>query len=228
MKKLLALLLAVMMILALTACGRSRTEESAAPAVAEAAPAEAADPVAPAAEAPDGVTWADYQAYLIEKASANSPDLEEFKTQVYSFNSWEEIDQTTAPWDQLFATVGLSTWEEFQAGIIKEPAVMGTAADDGTAYNEASDASGEPSGKGSGEPRAAAEVPEGVETKEIEIPFDHPIAGQIALIVIYYGDAASGITLVSVVDPELGEDILPVQSAELVESITTAVIQAIG
>ena len=85
-----------------------------------------------------GSTWADYQQYLIDKASANSPDPEEFKAQVFSFNGWDELDLTTAPWDQLFTTVGLSTWEEFQAGVYKEPAVMGTASDE---------ASGEASGQ---------------------------------------------------------------------------------
>ena len=101
---------------------------SAAPA-AEAAPAAAGE-----------VAWADYQAYLIEKAGANAPDLAEFEAQVYAINSWEELDQTVSPWDQMFTTIGLSTWEEFQNGIVKDSAVMGSdEAASGEASGEASE-----------------------------------------------------------------------------------------
>ena len=153
MKKILALLLAVMMVLALCACG-SKSE-------APAAPAAEAPAAAPAGEA----TWADYQEYLIEKAGSNAPDLDEFKSQVYAINSWEELDQTVSPWDQMFTTIGLSTWDEFQAGVVKEPAVMGgpDASASGEAAEEAAadNASGEPSGEASGEasePPASAAV----------------------------------------------------------------------
>ena len=86
----------------------------------------------------DDVTWADYQAYLVEKAGANAPSLDEFKAQVEAIGSWEDLDLTTAPWDQMFTTIGLSTWEEFQNGEVKEPAVMG---------GPDASASGEPSGE---------------------------------------------------------------------------------
>lgn len=156
MKKILALLLAVVMVLALAACG-SKSE----PAVTEAPAAEAPAAEAPAApEAPAGeVTWADYQEYLIEKAGANAPDLDEFKGQVYAINSWDELDQTVSPWDQMFTTIGLSTWEEFQAGNVKEPLVMGgpDAAASGEATEEPADeASAEPSGEASEPPASAA------------------------------------------------------------------------
>ena len=132
MKKILALLLAMMMVLALCACGAK-----------EEAPAAAAE-----------VTWADYQAYLIEKAGSNAPDLAEFEGQVYAINSWEELDQTVSPWDQMFTTIGLSTWEEFAAGTVKEPAVMGSASGEAAAEPAAEgEASGEPSGE------APADVP---------------------------------------------------------------------
>ena len=75
--------------------------------------------------APAEVTWEDYQQYLIDTAGANAPDLQEFTDQVKAIGSWEEIDQTVSPWDQFFTTLGLSTWEEFQAGEVKELAVMG-------------------------------------------------------------------------------------------------------
>ena len=148
MKKALALLLALMMVMALAACGGS-AEEAAAPA-AEAPAAEA-----PAAPAAAGVTWADYQEYLIEKAGANAPDLDEFKAQVYAIGSWEELDQTVSPWDQMFSTIGLSTWEEFQAGVVKEPAVMGGPDASASGEIETADA-GEASGEASAPPESAA------------------------------------------------------------------------
>lgn len=149
MKKILALALAMLMMLALVACGGG--EEAAAPE-APAAPA-----AAPAAE---GATWADYQAYLIEKAGSNAPDLAEFEAQVYAINSWEELDQTVSPWDQMFTTIGLSTWEEFQAGTVKEPAVMGTASGEASETTEAAgEASGEPSGEAPSDVPASATVP---------------------------------------------------------------------
>ena len=138
MKKILALALAVLMVLALAACG--------------------AKDETPAASA-GGATWADYQAYLIDKAGANAPDLAEFEAQVKAINSWDELDQSVSPWDQMFSTIGLSTWEEFQAGNVKEPAVMGSMG--GEASGEpAGDASGEPAGDASGEP--AGEAPSDV------------------------------------------------------------------
>ncbi len=87
-----------------------------------------AEPAAPAAAAAGGVTWADYQEYLIENAGKNAPDLEEFKAQVYAIESWEALDQTVSPWDQMFTTIGMSTWEEFQAGSAKGSLVEGAMA----------------------------------------------------------------------------------------------------
>ena len=160
MKKILALLLAAMMVVALCACGGSSDSAAEAPAEEAAAPAEAAPeapaeaaPAAPAQEAPASdepsqepaeaapaaageVTWADYQAYLIEKAGGNSPDPDEFAAQVNALTGWDDIDTTTAPWDQMFTTIGLSTWEEFQAGNVKEPLVVGGP--DASASGEAS------------------------------------------------------------------------------------------
>lgn len=159
MKKTIALLLAMMMVLALAACGSS-SDDAAPAAEAPAAAAEApAAPAAPEAPAAGGVTWADYQEYLIEKAGANAPDLDEFKSQVYALNGWDELDQTVSPWDQMFSTIGLSTWEEFQAGVVKEPAVSGGV--DASASGEPSDeASGEPAAEdASGEPSGEADAP---------------------------------------------------------------------
>lgn len=124
MKKILALALAMLMVLALCACGDSSS---------------------------DGASWADYQAYLIEKAGANAPDLDEFTAQVNAIGSWDELDQTVSPWDQMFSTIGLSTWDEFKAGNVKEPAVAGAMGGDGAASGEMGEASGEPSGEMGGD-----------------------------------------------------------------------------
>lgn len=149
MKKILALLLAMMMVFALCACGGGGDKAD--------APAEPAAPAAaPDAAAPGGgVTWADYQAYLIDKAGSNAPDLDEFKAQVEAIKSWDDIDQSVSPWDQMFTTIGLSTWEEFQAGTVKEPAVMGGP--DAAAGGSSSEPSGEPSGEGGAPAGGAAE-----------------------------------------------------------------------
>ena len=107
------------------------------------------------AEAAGGVTWADYQAYLIEKAGSNAPDLAEFEAQVYALNSWADVDQSVSPWDQFFTTLGLSTWDEFQAGVVKDIAVSGSGEASGEA--EPAAASGEPAAQqpaASGEPAA--------------------------------------------------------------------------
>ena len=66
--------------------------------------------------APAGDDWAAYQEYLISAAGGNAPDLEEFKAQVYAIDSWDEMPLDESPWDQLFTTLGISTWEQFQSG----------------------------------------------------------------------------------------------------------------
>ena len=160
MKKTLALLLAAMMVMALAACGGSSAPAAAPAEAPAAAPAEApaaAPAEAPAAPAaPAEVTWADYQQYLIDTAGVNAPDLDEFTAQVEAIHSWDEMPLDQSPWDQFFSTLGLSTWEEFQQGIVKELAVTGSAS--GEASGEAApagDASGEASAS-SGEPTAEA------------------------------------------------------------------------
>lgn len=161
MKKILALLLAVLMTAALCACGGTQDNSAAAAPAQEAAPAApAAAPEAPAQEAdaqaeacgePIGealngtVTWADYQAYLIEKTSGNAPDPDAFIEQVNALTGWDDIDQTSPPWDQIFSTLGLSTWEEFQAGIVKDSQVAG-----GPDASASGEGSGEPTGEPAG------------------------------------------------------------------------------
>ena len=173
MKKILALVLALVMVLAFAACG-SKTEAPAAEAPAAEAPAAEA----PAAE----VTWADYQAYLIEKAGPNAPDLDEFKGQVEAINSWEELDQTVSPWDQMFTTIGLSTWEEFQAGTVKEPAVMG---------GPDASASGEPSGEASAEP-AEGEASGEPSAEKVNSEADYEITVNGVTGTAHYADTDNG------------------------------------
>ena len=105
---------------------------------------------------PADVTWEDYQQYLIDTAGANAPDLAEFTAQVEAIGSWEEIDQTVSPWDQFFTTLGLSTWEEFQAGEVKELAVMGAMGGPGGESPEGEAPEGE-----SPAPPAEGESPDG-------------------------------------------------------------------
>lgn len=184
MKKILALVLALVMVLALAACG-SKTE---APAAEEPAAPAADAPAAPAAPAAGEVTWADYQEYLIEKAGANAPDLDEFKGQVYAINSWDELDQTVSPWDQMFTTIGLSTWDEFQAGVVKEPAVMGGP--DPAASGEPTDeaAAEEPAAE-AGEASGEASGPSG---EQLDQQFDCDVVVDGQTVTAHYEDTDNG------------------------------------
>ncbi len=80
------------------------------------------------APAAGGASWADYQEYLIEAAGGNAPNLDEFKAQVYAIGSWDEMPLDQSPWDMLFTMVGVSTWDEFQAGQLKNSQVEGAMA----------------------------------------------------------------------------------------------------
>ena len=184
-------------------------------------------------------TWADYQAYLVEAAGGNAPDLAEFQAQVAAIASWDQMPLDESPWDQLFSTLGISTWDEFVAagGVGALSAETGSMAGDDASGEASSDepsgeaSSDEPSGEPSGE--ASSDEPSGEasgEAGENTVTFStvNPFAGEITVIVTYTGDAASGITLVSVVDPDLGEDILPVQSEDVVAGLIAQVIEIAG
>ena len=77
------------------------------------------------------VTWQAYQQYLIDAGAANAPNKDEMIAQVNALTSWDDVDLTTSPWDQLFTTVGLSTWPEFvlTGGNGAASVVVGTAMD---------------------------------------------------------------------------------------------------
>ena len=74
------------------------------------------------------MSWADYQQYLIDAAGGNAPDLDEFIGQVEAIGSWDEMPLDESPWDQLFTTVGVSTWEQFLAGSRASSQVEGAMA----------------------------------------------------------------------------------------------------
>lgn len=88
-----------------------------------------------------------------------------------------------------------------------------------------SDASGASSDEASGEVSGEASGENTVTFQTV-----NPFAGEITVIVTYKGDAESGIELVSVIDPRLngGEDILPVQSEEVVAGLIEQVLDIIG
>ena len=87
------------------------------------------------------VTWKDYQAYLVEAAGGNAPDLAEFQGQVEAIGSWDEIPLDVSPWDLLFTTLGISTWDEFVAagGVGRQSSEAGSDEASGEASGEASD-----------------------------------------------------------------------------------------
>ena len=107
------------------------------------------------------VTWQDYQDYLVEAAGGNAPDLDEFKGQVAAIGSWDEMPLDQSPWDQLFTTLGISTWDEFVAagGVGKQSQEAGSMG--GTSGETSAESSGEPSGETSAEPsdESAADAP---------------------------------------------------------------------
>ena len=94
-----------------------------------------------------------------------------------------------------------------------------------TVSGASAEAGGEASGEASGGPSGEASGENTVTFRTV-----NPFAGEITVIVTYKGDAAGGIELVSVIDPDLngGEDILPVQSGEVVAGLIEQVLDAIG
>ncbi len=121
MKKFLALPLCLLMLLSLLAgCGGSKE-----------------------------VTWADYQAWLIESFADTSPNPDNFKSLVESIGSWEELDTSLEPWNKILGDEFFngSTWDEFVAA--------GGVGSFNKDFVDDTSATGEPpSGEPSGEPAA--------------------------------------------------------------------------
>lgn len=136
MRKTSILLLALVMILALAACGGGTKAEETTPVAATAA--ETAD-----------VTWEDYLNWLADTFGADSPDPEAYRALIFQAKSWDDIDVTVGPWDKLFAddAFDASTWDEFVAA-------GGVGSYNKDYQDDAATGSGEPTGEPSGEPAA--------------------------------------------------------------------------
>lgn len=153
MKKLLALVLALTMVLALAACGGSSETETPA---AEAAPAA---PAAPAA----GDDLAGWKAYLEEYAKAGAPteaDAQSVISQIEAAGSAAEVE-AISELTVLFENVGVLTYDAWIAAgkPAAQAAGIGTEADkqSGAASGEPGEASGEPSGEAGGDvPQSSA------------------------------------------------------------------------
>ena len=102
-------------------------------------------------------TWKDYQDYLVEAAGGNAPDLAEFQGQVSAIGSWDEMPLDESPWDLIFTSLGISTWDEFAAagGVGRQSSDTGSYADN-DASGEAG--SGEPSGEADLESKSTADM----------------------------------------------------------------------
>ena len=64
-----------------------------------------------------GVTWADYQAWLISILPDICPDPEGVTPLIQALTGWDDIDFSGGPWEKIFGEqyFGCTTWEEFQA-----------------------------------------------------------------------------------------------------------------
>ena len=174
MKKTLALLLALVMVLALAACGGGSAAPEAPAEEAPAAEAPAAEAPAAAEEAPAGDDFAQWQDYLKAYAMAGAPSEEEGQAvsdAIAAAGTPEEVEaipQLTV----LFENVGVLTYDAWLAAGKPEAETegMGSEADNMAASGEpseepaeepAGEASGEPSGEpsdGASEPPASAAV----------------------------------------------------------------------
>ena len=161
MKKLLALLLALVMVFALAACGGGGNDAPAEPEAPAAAEPDAAAPEAPAEpEAPAGDDFAEYKVYFGEYAAAGAPNDEERANMenliagCEAFEDIEALQQSTV----LFDTVGVLRFDEWLAA--------GKPAAD-TSNMGSPDVSGEPSGEPSDEPVGAEFTPIDVDPLDI-------------------------------------------------------------
>ena len=138
MKKLLALVMALVMIFALAACGggAGTKEAGTAQATQKAAASEA--------------TWEDYLNWLADAIGADSPDPDAFRALLFQAKSWDDIDVNSPPWDKMFSedAFDASTWDEFVAA-------GGVGTYNESFQDDAATGSGEPTGEPSGEPAEA-------------------------------------------------------------------------
>ena len=148
MKKLLALLLAAMMVFALCACGGGdKAEEPAAPE------APAADAAAPDAAAPGAAAEGDldgYKAYILAYAAAGAPNEEEAANVEALVNACATVEEVEAipQFTVLFENAGVLHFDEWVAAGCPEADTSNMTMGDPSA-------SGEGSGEPTGEPPAA-------------------------------------------------------------------------
>ncbi len=161
MKKILALLLAMVMVLAMAACGSSGGDETAVEVAPDATAADA-DAAAPEAEGDD---FAEYKAYFAAYAAAGAPDEEEKANMAalieacQTFEDIEALSQSTV----LFESVGVLTYDAWLAagkpeadteGMVSEAVKQGASGEpSGEATEEAAEG-GEATGEPTGEPVA--------------------------------------------------------------------------
>ncbi len=148
MKKILALVLAAMMALALCACGSSGDTEEAAP-VDEAEPAVnvQADASVPGSDAAEGDLEA-YKTYVIAYAAAGAPDEEEaanVEALVNACTTAEEIE-AISQLTVLYENAGVLTYDEWVAAGCPEADTSSMVAGDPNA-GASGEGSGEPSGE---------------------------------------------------------------------------------
>lgn len=147
MKKLFALLLAVMMVCALCACGGGdKAEEPAAPAV----PAAAPDAAAPGAAEGD---LDSYKTYILAYAKAGAPNEEEAANVENLVKKCATVEEVEAipQFTVLFENVGVLRFDEWVAAGCPEADTSNMTMGDPSAGG-----SGEPSGEPTGEPPADA------------------------------------------------------------------------
>ncbi len=90
------------------------------PAGAPMTPPDGAPMTPPDGEPAGEVSWADYQAYLLNTIGAGAPDKAELQAQIDALGSWSDIDVTASPWDMFFKEGSsffgqVMTWDDFVA-----------------------------------------------------------------------------------------------------------------
>ena len=185
MKKYLAVLMAVLMLLALCACGDAAEETEAAEEVVAEAEAPVAEAEAPVAEAPAAEgDWAAYQEYVCTMAGAGAPTEDEAAAVAELVNACTDMAELEAVSQMtvLFENGVIMTYEDWVAagcpeadttGVMSE-AAQGKEMPEGEKKDgdmpEGDKAEGEPAADGA----AAADKGEGAPEGDGETPPERP------------------------------------------------------
>ena len=92
---------------------------------------------------------------------------------------------------------------------------------------EGESAEGESDGESAAEAAPADEAAPAEGGNEVELDINHPIAGDIHVIETYEVGADGEVTVTSMVDPELGQDILFVTADDTVASVAATIAEMI-